>query len=119
MKLFSNIKILFMLIKLNIIERKIQKAKKALDVMAEKIYISAKEIASFKVSEMNTDDLLEQYNDILDLFDYLKLVKAKDFSKDFIVVTYDFVKDAEVELKKRGYMEKLILANLYREEIFK
>lgn len=108
-----------MFLKLNIIDKKLQKAKIAKDAILEEIYASGKEIASFNVSEMNTDELLNQYNDILSSFDDLKLVQAKDFSKDFIVITYDFVKKAEDELKKRGYEKELRLADLYKEEIFK
>lgn len=68
---------------------------------------------------MSVEEILKQYNDILISFDDLKLVQTKDFSKDFIVLTYDFVKNAENELKIRGYNKELKLASLYKEEIFR
>lgn len=92
--MLTQVKLFFSFISMCIIEKKIKRYEKAMTEVLESIYNNAKEIASLKVSDMSIEDLLEQYNYLLDSFDEIKLLEVKDYSKDFMVNTYDFVKDA-------------------------
>ena len=117
--MFEKFKVALGIAKMNKVDNEIEKTKVKLENVRREMFEAAKELLNTDVTKVDDSWIKEKYVEAGNVLELVKPYPSDMAFAELVSKYYDFVKNLEDEIKKRGLNIELGLAEKYKEEIFK